>query len=87
MQAFWLMMICVFSNPESELIAVRVEEGPSIDGCLDDPVWEEAQSLRCTLMQYGPDYGCPMTEETEIFIIYDEELFFSHLVNSPSSGV
>ena len=84
MQAFWLMMICVFSNPESELIAVRVEEGPSIDGCLDDPVWEEAQSLRCTLMQYGPDYGCPMTEETEIFIIYDDRhIYFGFQMNDP----
>ena len=33
MQAFWLM-ICMFSNPGCELIAVSVEEGPTIDGCL-----------------------------------------------------
>ncbi|MCK5115158.1 MAG: carbohydrate binding family 9 domain-containing protein [Candidatus Aegiribacteria sp.] len=84
MQAFWLMMICVISNPGSELVAVRVEEGPSIDGCLDDPVWEEAQALRCTLMQYGPDYGSLMTEETEIFIIYDDHhIYFGFKMNDP----
>ncbi|MCD4700359.1 MAG: carbohydrate binding family 9 domain-containing protein, partial [Candidatus Aegiribacteria sp.] len=84
MQAFWLMMICAFLNTESELIAVRVEEGPSIDGCLDDPVWEQAHSLRCTLMQYGPDYGSPMTEETEIYILYDDRhIYFGFRMNDP----
>ncbi|NOQ21777.1 MAG: hypothetical protein GQ565_03885 [Candidatus Aegiribacteria sp.] len=84
MQAFWLMMICVFSNPESELIAVRVEEGPSIDGSLDDPVWEQAQTLRCTLSQYAPDYACPMTEETEIFILYDDRhIYFGFRMDDP----
>ena len=84
MQAFWLMMICVLSSPDSELIAVRVEEGPTIDGRLNDPIWEQALSLRCTLWQYGPDYGSPMTEETEIFILYDDRyIYFGFQMDDP----
>ncbi len=84
MQAFWLVMLCVLSSPDSEIIAVRVDEGPSIDGCLDDPVWEQAQALRCTLMQYGPDYGCPMTEETMISILFDDRhIYFGFQMDDP----
>jgi hypothetical protein len=84
MQAFCLMMLCVLGTTDSELSAVRVEDGPSIDGRLDDPVWEEAQVLRCTLLQYGPDYGSPMTEETEIYILYDDRhIYFGFQMDDP----
>lgn len=74
----------MLSTPDSELIAVKVDEGPSIDGRLDDQVWEQAQVVRCTLMQYGPDYGCPMTEETEIYILYDDRyIYFGFHMDDP----
>ncbi len=84
MQAFWLIMLCAVSNPDSELVAIRVEESPSIDGQLDDAVWEQAHIMRCTLTQYDPNYGSPMTEETEIYIIYDDKyIYFGFQMDDP----
>ncbi len=52
--------------------AVRVANGPKIDGVLDDPVWEEAK-FQDNFIQRVPDTGAPPTEKTEIAIIYDDE--------------
>ncbi|MBD3370907.1 hypothetical protein GF402_11180 [Candidatus Fermentibacteria bacterium] len=84
MQAFLLLSILLTSNPQPELVAVRVEEGPSIDGLLDDPAWQRAQTVHCTLLQYSPDYGMPMTEPTEISILYDEKhIYFGFQMDDP----
>ena len=50
--------------------AVLVEEGPIIDGSLDDPVWEQA-FLIDSFVQQEPDEGEPSTERTEVRVLHD----------------
>ena len=50
----------------------RTEEGPDIDGRLDDLVWRNA--LRVTeFVQQQPFEGEPASEETEVWISYDSQ--------------
>jgi len=77
MTATALLLSLLGTVPSGSLTAVRVEEGPVIDGVLDDHVWQLADRECCTLWQYGPDYGQPMTEDTEFYILYDDDnLYF-----------
>ena len=52
--------------------AVRVEEGPTLDGVLDDAVWQQA-SVIDEFVQQEPQEGAPATERTEVLILYDAE--------------
>ena len=52
----------------------RTATRPRIDGLLDDPVWQEATRIT-EFVQQRPLDGAPATEETEIFVAYDN----SHL--------
>ena len=52
--------------------AVRVNEAPTLDGVLDDAVWQQA-SVIDEFVQQEPDEGEPATERTEVFILYDAE--------------
>ena len=55
---------------------MRTESPPTIDGRLDDPVWRTATMLS-QFVQQAPLDGAPATEETEIYIAYDNEnLYF-----------
>jgi hypothetical protein len=84
MNTLLLMILCAVSSPDSTLVAIRVEDGPSIDGRLEDAAWEQARTVRCTLTQYDPDHGEPMTEETEISILYDDShVYFGFLMEDP----
>ena len=56
--------------------AVRVEEPPTIDGDLSDPVWRLA-SVVSGFLQRDPQEGDPATERTEVRILYsDQSIFF-----------
>jgi hypothetical protein len=50
--------------------AVRVEKGPSIDGILDDEIWQSALILD-QFTQQEPQEGQPASERTEVLILYD----------------
>jgi hypothetical protein len=52
--------------------AVRVDEGPVLDGVLDDAVWQQA-SVIDEFVQQEPEEGAPATERTEVLILYDAE--------------
>lgn len=52
--------------------AVRVPEGPVIDGRLEDPVWRDVPQ-EGPLIQVTPDTGDEPTEETLFKICYDDE--------------
>ena len=56
-------------------IATRVSVVPVIDGVLDDQVWSEAQVLT-ELTQSEPDEGKPITERTEIRVVYDDRAVY-----------
>jgi len=53
-----------------EFPAVRVEEGPVIDGVLDDQAWAQA-ALIDEFVQQEPLEGAPATERTEVRVLYD----------------
>ena len=58
-------------GPEAEVRPVRVEVAPSIDGRLDEPLWDEIEPVT-ELFQIEPDVGEAITERTEVRIAYDE---------------
>ena len=53
-----------------QLPAVRVEEGPVIDGVLDDRAWEQA-ALIDEFVQQEPLEGAPATQRTEVRVLFD----------------
>ena len=53
-----------------DLKAVRVEEGPRIDGRLDDPAWKAATAIDSFRM-VEPRPGEDPSERTEAWIVYD----------------
>jgi uncharacterized protein DUF5916/cellulose/xylan binding protein with CBM9 domain len=50
--------------------AVRIERGPTLDGRLDDAAWQTATTIT-ELTQSDPDEGRPVSERTEIRVVYD----------------
>ena len=58
-----------------QLPAVRVEQGPVIDGVLDDEVWRVAVLID-ELIQQEPDEGAAATETTEVRVLYDGSSLF-----------
>ncbi len=56
--------------------AVRTAQPPTIDGNLDDAVWQRATRIT-EFVQQSPLEGQPATEDTEVYIAYDDEhLYF-----------
>ena len=54
----------------------RTTTAPRIDGTLDDPVWERATRI-ADFVQQRPLDGAPATEDTEVYIAYDNDnLYF-----------
>ena len=70
-----------------QIVAVRVDRGPEIDGVLDDSVWETAPVID-EFIQQDPDEGAPATEKTEVRVLYDgSNLYFGVRVFESSSAV
>ena len=67
--------------------AVRVEQGPEIDGVLDDPVWQTAAVIN-EFVQQEPDEGAPATERTEVRVLYEGSTLFIgvHAFDSSPDG-
>ena len=65
------------SKPVSS--ASRVTEAPSIDGVLDERVWQEATPLT-DFVQAEPFEGQPASENTEVRILYDDEAIYVGVV-------
>jgi hypothetical protein len=59
------------SAPRPVLHAVRVEEGPAIDGRLDNEVWSRAP-VGGPLYDSDKRPGQPMIERTEFRVLYDQ---------------
>ncbi len=55
----------------------RTNTSPTINGILDDPVWQQAP-FETGFIIYHPDYGSPMSEDTKVWYAYDREnLYFA----------
>jgi uncharacterized protein DUF5916/cellulose/xylan binding protein with CBM9 domain len=61
------------SRPVSS--ASRISEAPSIDGALDESVWQSATPLT-SFVQAEPFEGSPASEHTEVRILYDDEAIY-----------
>jgi len=55
-----------------QIIAVRTETPPRIDGKLDDSAWQKAQPSE-GFIQTKPERGDPMNQRTSIRVLYDDE--------------
>ncbi len=78
------------TDPESLLFktthAVRVDSPPTIDGLLDDSVWEMAIPVT-DLIQTEPDNLAKPTELTEVRIVYDNDaLYFAFRCHDSEPG-
>jgi len=60
--------------------ATRVDEAPQIDGVLNDAVWSRAVVLT-QFIQAEPDEGQPVTERTEVRVLYDDEAIYIAVTN------
>jgi hypothetical protein len=54
---------------------VRTSNPPVIDGRLDDPAWDEALVLT-GFVQHEPFEGSPVSEPTEVRILFDDEALY-----------
>jgi hypothetical protein len=68
--------------------AVYVEQGPVIDGRLDEAIWGDAVLLDA-FTQQEPDEGAPVSERTEVRLMYDENALYVglHAFESSPAGV
>ena len=65
-----------FVRPTAAAVRISVEEAPTIDGDLSDPVWAKATVID-QFTQKQPNPGAPPTERTILRILYDENnLYF-----------
>ena len=56
--------------------AMRVENGPKLDGTLDDPSWQKATPIS-NFLQREPFEGQTPTEKTEVLVLYTKhEVYF-----------
>ncbi len=68
---------------ERKVRAVRTAESVLLDGKLKDPAWQEAEVIH-DLTQREPREGEPITESTEIRILYDDEYLYIGVVCTDS---
>ncbi len=68
---------------EREVRAVKTDEPIRLDGKLDDPVWQKAKVID-DLVQREPQEGEPISETTEIRILYDDEYLYIGVICSDS---
>lgn len=60
---------------EKTVIAVRADSPITIDGRLDEPVWQTAP-VATGFTQTNPDDGSPATEPTEVRVAYDDRALY-----------
>jgi hypothetical protein len=58
-----------------ELKAVRVPQGPSVDGLLTDPVWQSVPPISGFRM-VEPNPGADPSEKTEAWVVYDSHSLY-----------
>jgi hypothetical protein len=73
---------------QRQIEAMRVDQGPVVDGVLDDAVWQDAPVIR-EFIQQEPNEGAPATERTEVRVLYDGVRLFLgvHAFDSSPGGV
>lgn len=67
--------IDVEAAPRPEVRATRAGGPITLDGVLDEPSWADAPVID-RFIQSTPDEGLPLTEATEVRILYDDETLY-----------
>ena len=84
---FFLALCCLplFALSQKTLTAVKALQSPTIDGNLDDKVWNQAPSAT-DFIQYTPSYGLPVSAKTVVKILYDNEAIYigAYLYDDPA---
>ena len=63
--------------------AYRTYESVEVDGELTESDWQKATPIR-QFIQYEPDAGAPLTEATEVRILYDDRhIYFGFVCSEP----
>jgi hypothetical protein len=76
------------ADDRPQIEPIRAVQPPSIDGHLDDAVWQEAQALPETdWLTYNPLNGDHIQQRTEVRVAYDDRnLYFSFRCIDPEPG-
>ena len=67
--------IAVESAPRPAAAALRTDTPLTVDGRLDEPVWQQAVPLT-GFVQSRPDTGAPATEETVVRFVYNDRALY-----------
>ena len=87
----WLSMLLLFSTGvgvhaetgELQAKAYRTYQSVEIDGELTESDWQKATPIR-QFIQFEPDAGEPLTESTEVRILYDDKhIYFGFVCSEP----
>ena len=83
-----LLLLCISvgvhaETEEFQAEAYRTYESVEVDGELNESDWQKAIPIR-QFTQYEPDEGVPMTEPTEVRILYDDRYIYFGFVCSES---
>ncbi|MBI5857542.1 MAG: carbohydrate binding family 9 domain-containing protein [Sphingobacteriales bacterium] len=78
-----LISVSLYSQPKS-IQAVKTEQAPKIDGNLDDATWTTAAVLDGFIQNF-PTYGLPVSQKTEVKILYDNSAIYvgAYLYDDP----
>ena len=84
-----LLLFCISSGvhadeaEELQAEAYRTYESVEVDGELTESDWQKATPIR-QFIQFEPDVGTPLTEATEVRILYDDRhIYFGFVCSEP----
>jgi hypothetical protein len=63
------------SDGRRTLTAVRAAAPITVDGVLDEAVWQTAPAAEA-FVQAGPREGQPATEATQVYVAFDDEFLY-----------
>ena len=83
-----LLLFCISAGVSAETEALQAEayrtyESVEVDGELSESDWQKATPIR-QFIQFEPDAGAPLTEATEVRILYDDRhIYFGFVCSEP----
>ena len=71
----WSLCLSLWSEEVDQAKATLVDQGPVLDGKLDDPCWKGLPVIK-DFRQRRPNEGMPETEKTEVRLCRDAHVLF-----------
>ncbi|MFC1729604.1 DUF5916 domain-containing protein [candidate division KSB1 bacterium] len=72
------LLLCIIAEPDvisQSVEARKIDEPLTIDGELNEPEWESAQSIT-DFVQFEPRYGVPSDFTTVVKVLYDDTMIY-----------